>query len=47
MILIVTLIPIAFRLLQIFAPNLIVYMIASFLLLAGYMCAYIATFTLG
>ena len=47
MILVSTLTPIIFRLAQIFAPYLVVYIVASFLLIAGYMCAYIATFTLG
>ena len=40
-------VPMGFRLLQIFAPTLPLYVTASFFVAAGYMAIYITTFSLG
>ena len=47
MVLILSLLPLAFRVLQILAPTLPVYMASSFVLAACYMALYIAAFSLG
>ena len=47
MVLILSLLPLGFRVLQILAPSLMVYMVATFVLAACYMALYIAAFSLG